>query len=264
MRSLRSLLLLVCVVPLVACATLSRMEAANGATPGSASVLAVSAQMESHKVTVTGEAELRVVPDQVILTVGVQTQQLDLGAAKDENDRIVRAALAVARDYGVPAELVQTEYIHIEPRYRDSYEKRDFLGYAVWKSMAITLRDVGKFEGLLSALLDAGVTNVLGVDFQTTELRKNRDQARTLALKAAQEKAAAMAGALGHKVGEPLSIREDQSNWVSGYSWWGSRGTSMTQNVIQNVGEASLSSDSTLAPGQIAVSARVTVEFSLQ
>jgi len=41
-------------------------------------------------VTVTGDAEIRVVPDEVILTLGVETWNQDLSEAKKENDKKIR------------------------------------------------------------------------------------------------------------------------------------------------------------------------------
>jgi len=129
----------------------------------------------------------------------------------------------------------------------------------------ITLRDLSKFEELLSQSLTAGVNYVQGIEFRTTELRKHRDQARTLAIQAAKEKATALAGELGQKIGEPQTIQEDQSGWWSGYSaWWGSRwGGSMSQYVIQEMSGTDWSGRSGIAPGQIDVTARVTVSFEL-
>jgi uncharacterized protein YggE len=220
----------------------------------------------TRTVTVTGEAEVRVVPDEVILTLGVETWDKNLARAKGENDRIVGQVLALAGDHGVPAEHVQTDYVSIDPRYRDGYyEERDFIGYFVRKNVVITLRDLAQFEPLLSDALEAGVNYVHGVEFRTTELRQHRDEARALAIQAAQEKAVALAGALDQNVGQPLTIQELQAGWWSSYNaWWGSSwGAGMSQNVIQELGGASYLADSTVAPGQINVNARVTVTFQV-
>jgi len=221
---------------------------------------------EPRRITITGEAEVRVVPDEVILTLGVETWDKNLNLAKSRNDEIVKRVLALAGQYGIQPEHVQTDYLGVEPRYRDGYyEERDFIGYFVHKTVVITLRDLSRFEDLLSDALEAGVNYVHGIDFRTTELRQHRDQARVLAIKAAKEKAVALAGELGQKVGDPLTIQEDQSGWWSSYgAWWGTRwGAGMTQNVIQEVGGASALADSSVAPGQIDITARVTVSFEL-
>jgi uncharacterized protein YggE len=217
-------------------------------------------------VTVTGEAEVRVVPDEVILTLGVETWDKNLERAKGENDRIVAQVLALAGEHGVPAEHVQTDYVSIDPRYRDGYyEERDFIGYFVRKNVVVTLRDLARFEPLLSDALEAGVNYVHGVEFRTTELRQHRDEARSLAIRAAREKAVALAGALNQDVGQPLTIQEEQAGWWSSYNvWWGSSwAAGASQNVIQELGGASYLADSAVAPGQINVNARVSVTFQL-
>ena len=218
------------------------------------------------RITVSGEAEVRVVPDEVVLSLGVETWNKDMTIATAENDRIVNAVLALAAEYDIPPEHVQTDYISIEPRYRNGYyEERDFIGYFVHKTIVFTLRDLSQFEGLLADALEAGVNYVHGIEFRTTELRQHRDEARALAIRAAKEKAEALAGELDQKIGNPLDVQEVQSGWWSGYNaWWGSRwGGGMSQNVIQEVGGVSVLADSSVAPGQINVNARVSVTFEL-
>ena len=144
-------------------------------------------------ITVTGDAEVRVVPDEVVLTFGVETWDQDLAAAKTQNDDRVSRIIVLATKYKVEKKHIQTGHISIEPRYKDGYTREDFIGYFVRKSVVFTLRDVSKFENLLSSALEAGANYVHGVEFRTTKLREHRDQARMLARKAAKEKATKLA-----------------------------------------------------------------------
>lgn len=234
-----------------------------GWTPQPASQTPPQATDNPGMITVSGEAELRIVPDEVILHLGIETSDKSLDKAKRQNDQIVRKVFEVARNHGVPQAHIQTDYIHIAPRY-DDYAQREFIGYFVYNTIAITLRDLTQFEELLSAVLESGVNYVQRIEFRTTQLRQYRDEARALALRAAQEKAVAMAGELGQAVGDPRTIQELANDWWSGYgSWWGGRGSSMTQNVIQEVGGDAVNYDSSLAPGQLAVKARVSVSFAM-
>lgn len=217
-------------------------------------------------ISVTGEAEVRVIPDEVLITLGVETSHRELSVAVRRNDQRVADVLRLARSYGIQSKDIQTDYISIEPSYDDYYADPPVIsGYVVRKSIVVTLKDIGKFEKLLSALSEAGITNVHGVQFRTTELRKHRDQARALATQAAFEKARAMAGVVDMKVGPATSIAENHVGWWSwyGYGWWGYRGQQMTQNVIVNVEDVPIDSDSTFAPGQISVTARVSISFEL-
>lgn len=227
------------------------------------------AGQEAHaarNITVTGEAEVRVLPDEAILSLGVETWHGDLSTAKRRNDQRVAQVYAVARKYDLPEKYIQTDHISVEPRYRDSYYREDLDGYLVRKSIILTIHDLDTFDALLTDAIEAGANFVLGVQFRTTELRKYRDQARELAIVAAQEKAEGLAGALGQVVGEPQAIHEDHSGWWSWYNagWWGARWNSASQNVVQNVSGDALPPDGSIAPGQITVSARVNVSFQLR
>ncbi len=227
----------------------------------------VTTPAEPRTISVIGEAEVRVVPDEVVLTVGVETTSKNLDTAKKDNDTRIAQVIASAKAHGIEAKHIQTDYLSIETRYQDSYEKRGFIGYVVRRNAVITLRDLDQFESLLGSLLEGGANTIHGIQFRTSELRKYRDQARELALKAAQEKAVAMAGVLKQEVGDPLVVTEQQNGWYGWYgAWWGARwGSSMTQNVIQNVEDSTyLGQDSTLAPGQIAITAQVSVEFEIK
>lgn len=211
-------------------------------------------------ITVSGEAEVKVIPDEVILTMSVETWNQDLGSAKNQNDDRVKNVLSLAKEFKLEPKHVQTDRISIEPRYKDTYEKK-LLGYFVRKTIVFTLKDISRFEELLSQAVKSGANYVHGIQFRTTELRKYRNQARALAIKAAREKAIALAAELSQKVGKPYSIREDQTGWSSLYNRWGG---GLAQNVQQNAGGEPLESESGIAPGQISVSARVTVSFELE
>jgi hypothetical protein len=211
---------------------------------------------DARLITVTGEAEVLVVPDEVVFDLTVQTLNKDLRAAKAQTDERLKKLVDLTRRYNVAAKDVQTDYVKLEPRYRGGDEGRLFLGYSVRKDLVFTLRDVSRAEELLSEVMESGITRVNGVRFQTSQMRKYRDQARALAIRAAQEKATALTAEIGQKIGKAYSIEEDAPSRVS-----------YAQNVMSNStassGDDAASSEGTLSLGQIRVSARVTVRFEL-
>lgn len=218
-------------------------------------------------ISVNGEAVVKVVPDEVVITLGVETMHTSLEMAKRQNDERVRKVLAVARSHGIEDKHIQTDFISIMPQY-DYHEERvdEIVGYQVGKAIEITLKDISQFDALLAGALQAGANYVHGIEFRTSELRKYRDQARALAIQAAREKAQALAEELDQTLGEPTFIGENSSGWWSSYgSWWGSRwGSMLSQNVIQNAGLAAYTSEGGLAAGQISVNASISVTFELK
>jgi len=154
-------------------------------------------------IDVQGSADVKVIPDQVFIVFGIETSDPNLTVSKSSNDERARKLLALTKDLNIDPRYVQTDFISIEPW---EHELRDEnrtvrLEYRVRKNMAVTLNDIGKFEELLSRALLGGVNHVHGIQFRTTELRKHRDHAREMAIQAAKEKAALLAGKLGRQVG---------------------------------------------------------------
>ena len=226
--------------------------------------VSVAAQNLQSTIEVQGSAEVKVVPDEVFILFGVETSDPDLKVAKSQNDERVKTLLALTKELKIDPRYVQTDFINIEPWEHDLGNQRVRTEYRIRKNIAVTLRDVAKFEELLSRALEGGVNHVHGIQFRTTELRKYRDQAREMALQAAEEKATLLAGKLRRQVGPAIRISEYSGGWYSPYSWWGQSygSNAMAQNSSQAGGSSS--SDGTMALGQITVTANVSVSFSLQ
>jgi len=182
----------------------------------------VTSYDDRHRISVTGEADVRVAPDLIVITLGVDTRDLNLLVAKKQNDAIVKNGLAAVKALDVPDRDIQTDQISISQRFG---ARQDFQGYTVRNMFTVTLHDPAKVERVISSALDSGVNHLLGVDFQTTELKKLREQARELAVRAAREKAEKMAMTLGQTVGKPIRIDEDQRyGRASDYSSWSGTG----------------------------------------
>lgn len=220
------------------------------------------------KISVNGEAVVYVKPDKIVIRLGIETSDPDIMAAKQKNNEILKKTFAVLKESGVEEKEIQTDYLSVEPRYEDGFARRNFLGFFVRNILAVNLADTGKVEGLITKALQAGVNNIFGVDFQTTEFKKYREQARELALKAAKEKAEKMASVLNLSVGSPIQITENFSGLPSYYSSWSGfgygRGPAMTQNAIQNISSESGEISDTIALGKISMRANVVVVFELK
>jgi len=224
---------------------------------------------ERPKITVNGEAVVNVKPDKIVLSFGIETRDADIMVAKQENNDILKKAVAAIKESGIPEKEIQTDHLSIEPRYRDNYNQDDFLGYFVRNTFVVTLSETGKVEELVTKVLQSGVNYIHGVDFQTTEFKKYREQARELALKAAMEKAAKMAAVLGQSIGSPIQINEHYSGSPWGYysSWSGlgyGRDRGMNQNAMQNVQGGPGEISDTIALGKISIRANVAVTFELK
>ena len=101
---------------------------------------AMSEDQSRRTISISGEAEVRVVPDEVILTIGLETWDFNLDAAKKLNDDCTNAVVLASRKHRIEERNIQTDYLTIEPRYswRDR-QAHDFIGYFVRKRLVITI-----------------------------------------------------------------------------------------------------------------------------
>jgi uncharacterized protein YggE len=212
-------------------------------------------------ISVTGDAVVMVTPDRVVLTVGVSTRDSILATSKKMNDEKCARLLDALGRMDVDMNDVQSDYVKIEPRYEYG---TTFLGYDVNKIYVITIRDVERFEEILTSALESGVEYVHGVSFLTSELKSYRDRAREEALRAAREKAEKMSAVLGQKIGRPESIDERASHWFSSYGtrWGTGRAPVLSQTVVQTDTRGGLGG--TFEPGKIEVKSTVAVTFALE
>ncbi|HZI47004.1 MAG TPA: SIMPL domain-containing protein [Pyrinomonadaceae bacterium] len=228
----------------------------------SAAIAAAQSNIEPPLITVTGQAEVRVPPDEVVFTLAIENVDKEMVLASKRTDDSVRQILAIAKKNNVKPEDVQTSHISVQPKYNTDdlpYESRDkvkrvLVGYEVSKTVAIRLREISRFDDLLADVLKAGITRLSNLEFRDSQIRKHRDEARRMAIRAAQEKAKLLAGEIGQAVGPAYSINEDSG---SDYN---------RNNYSQNAsvaGGSSSESESATAPGTISVTAQVTVRFRL-
>jgi len=208
-------------------------------------------------ISVVGTAEIDVAPDEVIVNLAVETRDKVLGTAKSENDRRVKKVLGLARGVGVEEKDIETSSLQMQPDYSEEKIPR-LLGYQVSQAIAIALKDLTKYETLMTELLEAGVNRVDGVRFVVGEDRKYRDEARAKAIVAAKEKAVAMAGQLGQTIGKPWEISEEHGGNVFSYA-------ALANNVqTRSGGGGGDAEESTVAPGQVTIRASVDVSFILE
>lgn len=229
-------------------------------------LVAIATSHAAGHLPVTGEAVILVVPDQVIVTFGIETRQPLLTAAKEQNDTVAGKVNAAITALGVKPEQIRTDCLEISPYYHHDNGKERLVPehYRIVRTLVVTLVDTQKIDVLLTGVMSAGATHVHDVEFRTTELRKHRDEARRMAIRAAREKATLLAGELGQRIGRATSISEGHIGWYgyNSYRSRDSRSNYQAQNMAANAGGEG-AGDTLVPPGQIAVRATVSVTFDL-
>src|SRR5215813_6386510 len=168
-------------------------------------------------VKVTGVSEVKVVPDRAVIEIGVEKQSPSASEAKRTEDAAARRILASLHANGIDDKDVQTTWLTLQPR--SYYRKQVRISYFVaTQSLLVTVRDLSRLDAILESLVNAGGNRIDGIAYETSDLRKYRDQARELAVRAAREKAQALAHALGQEIGKAQLIEESPQS-IEYYSY---------------------------------------------
>ncbi len=161
------------------------------------------------RITVTGTGNVTGTPDQLMLSMGVQTSGASVATALARANHAVRAVTAALTRTGVRASDIQTSGLSIQPNYGSSPVPD---GYGVSESIQVTLRDLGIAGSQISDAVRAGgnATVVDGVSLNLSDNGSLLAAARARAVADARSKAAQYARALGQPLG-PLVTMSEQS-----------------------------------------------------
>ena len=205
-------------------------------------------------VRVTGTAEVKVVPDRAVIELGVVKQNASASVAKQAADATARKILAALQANGIDEKDIQTTFLSLQPQV--DYRKGMKISYFVARqTLSVTVRDLSKLDALLESLIKAGGNQIDSIEYETSDLRKYRDDARDRAVKAAKEKAEALAMALGQQIGKAQTIEEvAQPENPNG---------AFLSNVSYDSGGILAKSRGATATGERSVSASVVVAFEL-
>ena len=206
-------------------------------------------------ISVTGTAEIKVAPDEVSLTLGVDSHDKDLTIAKADNDRRIKKLLNLAHAAGVAPKNIQTSALTIGPEYSDEKIPK-LLGYQASQTVTVTLTDLSKYEDLMTNSLRAGVNRVDGINFFVAEPKKFREEARLQAVRAAHEKAKAIATELGQTIGKPWEVTEEPDIDAQAMTFNANSYIRYKMPMPQE--------QSTVAGGEVTIRSLVRVSFQLE
>ena len=220
---------------------------------GSFCVGARAAEPERPFIEVTGVGEASAPPDRARMDFGVQTSGSDPRKAEEENIRRGRDFLKGLERLGLPSKDIQTSFVSLQPRYDYTSGRPKLIDYQASKTIAVVLEDLALYGGVLNGALESGVVTLSGFQLQSSREKSLEEEARKNAALDAQRKAAAIAGALGQKIGPAISASE------GGFE----RPVPVPRMAFAAAAPAMPAPTDQIAPGEIKIAGTLDVKFSL-
>lgn len=211
----------------------------------------------TDSVEVYGQGKVSINPDVAYVTLGYQNTNADPQKAQDDSAAQMDKIIAAVKNSGVLDADIQTSQYYVSPNYDSN--NRTVKSYIVMDTINITIRDLKKSGSIIKAAYDSGANLFYGISFDLINRQDSYLQALDLAMSRAEEKAKKLAADSGRTIGSVVSIQEAQDS-SSPYSYPYSQYSNF---VTSQAPSLSTSGSGSLFPGQIDITAIVTVTYKL-
>ncbi|WP_226677264.1 SIMPL domain-containing protein [Rossellomorea aquimaris] len=199
-------------------------------------------------ITVSGEHTLYVDPDQAVVSIGIVTNDKELEVAQNKNQQLSSQVVQSLLNNGVQQQDIQTSSYQVFPQYNFEDGKQTFTGYEVRQVFKVTVKSIENVGTIIDDAIKSGANRVENIQFVQSNPIETYQQALALAYQEAYQKALTLSGQSNQQLNpQPKSITEQ------------SRPMSVP---FMNAAYLKAADESTaVQPGQISVTAIITVEF---
>lgn len=200
-------------------------------------------------VTVTGKGTIKVVPDKVLIRARIEHTGKSASDVKAQNDKVVSQIIKYLKSQNIPSKNFQTEYLTLNKDY--NYNSKETF-YSANQAISIQLEDLSKYEKFMSGLLESGLNRIDGIQFQSSKKDELESEARRKAVLNAREKAREFAQALDQEIGKAQMINETENGNFP-----------LPMYRTMEMQSDSSGKQETLAPGEMEITVKVNVGFTL-
>ncbi len=171
---------------------------------GGALPIAVTQTQKMSTFDVSGEGKVVVVPDQAVLTLGVQEEGTSLKAVQEQVNAKMENLTRSLKSLGIEEKDIQTTSYNYYPDYSNRNR------YVASGSVVVKVRELDQVSPALDLVGTLGLGNVSGPSFGLSDelMEKSVKEAREMAIEKAKAKAEELSGLAGMRLGRIVNITE--------------------------------------------------------
>lgn len=159
-----------------------------------------------HSIEVQGRGAVAATPDQSTITIGVQGEGETAEEATQVCEETAQGVRDIAAAQGVLPRDVSASGVALSTKQRES--DGAITGYVAVDTITIVTSDVGAANAILSAIIDAGITESYEVLYSLTDASSAYREALAAAMADALDRATALAEASGVTLGAVVGVAE--------------------------------------------------------
>ena len=157
-------------------------------------------------IVVTGECEIRAVPDIVTLSLSIAETGFEVAKARDSIETRSKKLITSIEALGITKEDISSAQLQITPHYNWNNSAQIYAGTEVSRTIEITLRELSRYDELIRAIIDARVAQIHATRLSSSKEKTFREDAMRGAIQDGLAKAQIMVAHLPEKIGPIYSI----------------------------------------------------------
>ncbi|MEW9107702.1 MAG: SIMPL domain-containing protein [Cytobacillus gottheilii] len=201
------------------------------------------------RITVVGVGEWKIQPTEAQIQLGVREEQKTLNEAQAISTSTMTRIIQGLKEQGIPEEQIQTASYQVFPVYDYDEGTQVLRGYQVEHLLQITVKELEKTGEIVDTAVQNGANIVNSIQFTSSLPNAYKQQALSIAVFNAVEKAEAIARSMGVQLNQtPLRVSEQlQTDGIAPFS----------STALMAKAEAV-----PIQPGEITINSRIIAEFS--
>lgn len=187
------------------------MKTLTTAVALSLALLGSAVHADERYISVQGEGEIQAMPDYLQLQLTISDSGADAEKTAISVNKAVQQVITIATKAGVKKDDIDAARASRQPLWDWTKEGRQYKGEQISRPVTITLRDLDAYSTLLNKLMKVGHLSLNNTRLLFNDRAALEQQAMTLALHNARDKARSMAQALNGNISKVLRIEENGS-----------------------------------------------------
>lgn len=213
---------------------------------------------EKNTLSVSATGTVKGIPDNAVISFSVITQNVEAQQALEDNAARMNSVVDALKALGIGEKNIRTSRVSVYPEYESIKPgviregSREIVGYRAINTVEVTLLKVDEVGKIIDESIKAGANEVQNLYFKFSE-DKSRDLyqgALKKAVEEAKQKADALSNAMGVRIVGPSKIIESGSTILP-----------MTRAFAA---EEIKAAPTPVSPGELEVSASVSIEYEIQ
>ena len=168
-----------------------------------------------QRISVSAKGGVTLSPDIATFRVEADETRKTTSEALNAVNKNMATVLQILSSYKIADKDIATNSISLNPQYNWEDGKRVLIGQNASQSLSVKLRDIDQLGKIIDEISKITNINLYSINFDKEDKTEAYEEARILAVKNAIKKASTLANAADMELGEPLTINEGSSPYVS-------------------------------------------------